>query len=114
MTTDPDEGCSRQQRQFRALYRAVERIWEVMPRALEDVNARGFPAGRGYDTLGGGMGDMTVVEGAALRPSPAIAWLAEANSVLRQVVTLGAPAGEPFPVSSLGTSRPPIIPPRSG
>jgi hypothetical protein len=85
---DPDEGCSPAERTQRALHRAVDRICDVWPRAVDDVNGRGYPRGRGYDSGGRGAGDMTVVEAAALTPNPAALWLADAERVCRQIIVL--------------------------
>jgi len=84
---DPDEGCTPAERHRRALVRAVDRISQAWPRALEDVDARGFPTGRGYDSPGRGS-DNTSVEAAALKLCQAIVWLAQVEHLCGQAVQL--------------------------
>jgi hypothetical protein len=85
---DPDEGCTPYERTRRALHRSVDRICDVWPRAVDDVNSRGFPAGRGFDVVSRGSSDSTSVEAAALSPSPAALWLADTRDVLGRFVAL--------------------------
>lgn len=79
----------------RAMHRAVDRILDAWPRAHDDAQAVGFPAGRGYDSAGGGRSGFLVdvdgeaefvpatgVELAALNVTVAVAWLAELHDVI--------------------------------
>src|SRR5215831_1090543 len=83
---DPDEGCTPQERTRRALVRAVDRISQVHARAVEDVDARGFPAGRGYGPIGANSGESTSVEAAALKLCQALVWLESVDRLCRQAV----------------------------
>lgn len=75
MTQDPDAGLTPYERTRRALHRAVDNIARAWSLALEDANARGYPTAVMQPSCGGS--ESTSVEQAAMRPSRAVAWLAE-------------------------------------
>lgn len=75
MTQDPDAGLTPYERTRRALHRAIDNIARAWPLALEDANARGYPTAVMQPHTG--TSELTSVEAAALRPSFAVAWLAE-------------------------------------
>jgi len=84
---DPDDGCTTGERARRALTRAVDRINNVWVRAVEDIDARGFPAGQGYDNPTRGSGS-TSVESAALTMCQALVWVDQVEHLAAQAVTV--------------------------
>jgi hypothetical protein len=80
---DPDEGCTSSERSRRALVRAVDRIGQVWGRAVEDVDARGYPTGRSGIRASA---ENTTVEAAALQLCQALVWLGQVDHLSRQAV----------------------------
>lgn len=89
----------------RAMHRAVDRILDAWPRAHDDAQAVGFPAGRGYDATGGGRSGFVIdvdgepefvpatgVELAALNPGAAVAWLGEFYDVVAALAAADHPS----------------------
>lgn len=80
---DPDAGLTPYERTRRALHRAIDNIARAWPLALQDANARGYPTAVMQPHAGSA--ELTSVEAAALRPSRAVAWLAELADTQHQI-----------------------------
>lgn len=83
--TDPDDHLTPHERTRRSMHRAVDNIARAWPLAVEDANARGYPSAVMQPHTGGS--ESTSVESAALRPSRAVAWLAELYDVQNLLFT---------------------------